>query len=87
MPGSPERKEVYVVDISTSAGKINAGKVSFRPEIGQVLHVHTNEFEMKLFTLKLQREVSPGGFGEVVDVLLDARLDVGGHDMGDVFGS
>ena len=80
-------EEIYVVDISALAGKIDAGKVPFWSEIGQVLHVHANELEMKLLALKLQRKVSTGGFGKFFDVLLDASLDVGSHHMGNVFGS
>ena len=54
-----------------------------RPEVGQVLHMDADEFQLQRLAFKLQREVSIAKLRLFFDVLFDAGLDVRGQDMRD----
>ena len=67
--------------MTVRAGKIDAGKMLLRSEIGQIFGVYPDQFEMEFLILKWNFEIAITQFRLFLDMFLNTCLDVCGDNI------
>ena len=76
------QKEINVIDVATDVGQVNAGEIAARTQLRQVFGVDPDQLEAELFVPEGKIEIASPQADLLLDMLLDACLDIGGNLIG-----